>query len=133
MQQKAETKNDIPHALREEIAANRELLKHVDENAAFDTPESLAALRSVIEELKTGTAATILMNIEKIEIEAPLRQPLGKALSGIFSLKNIVGFDNSAILPDKYKPLLGKISHKEYLTNIKENTELAWNHIANSV
>jgi hypothetical protein len=58
-----QTKTNIPHALREEIVANREILKRVDENAAFDTPESLAALRSVIEQLKVKTSAIILFAV----------------------------------------------------------------------
>jgi hypothetical protein len=118
------TMTNIPRALREETTHNREVLKHVDTNAALDSPEDTAALNSVIEQLKVGTAATILLNIKEISnndlyafLQSPLKAPysagnpaetpqnnsedrtiknaLSRAVHGILSLKNLAGLGDS--------------------------------------
>jgi hypothetical protein len=126
MKQKIETRAPIFRALYNEIAANREILKRVDETAAFDTPESLADLRSVIEQLKVKNSAIILLSVETIK-EGTLYYALSQALSGFFLLDTIVSMDNSTIISDDMKPLLKKIRPQKYLSIIKENIEQIYN------
>jgi hypothetical protein len=122
MQQKTETQNNISRDLYKEVAGNLEVLNRVDENAALDTPEDVAALRSVIGALKVGTATTILLYTKTLG-EGTIRYNLSKALNGIFLLKSIDGMDSSAIVPQTHKPLLGKIRPVKYLADIKYYTE----------
>jgi hypothetical protein len=122
MQQKTETQNNISRDLYNEVAGNREVLKRVDENAALDTPEDVAALNAAIHQLKAGTAYNILYDAGRPE-EGTFNWMLSKAQSDIFFLKAVAGQDNSPILPEKYKPLLKKIRPQTYLRNIKKYTE----------
>jgi Leucine-rich repeat (LRR) protein len=55
-----EEEKQINRALIKEILASRETLKRYDETAHLDTPENLAALHSVIEELKVVVASPIV-------------------------------------------------------------------------
>jgi hypothetical protein len=127
MQQKIEMEKDVSTALYNEVAGNLEVLNRVDENAALDTPEAVAALRSVIEQLKVKTASIVLLNVEKTGIEASLTQTLSDTLSGIFFLHTIITIDNSTIIPEAEKPLFKKIRPQKYLSTIKENIEQIYN------
>jgi hypothetical protein len=122
MQQKIEMKKDVSTALYNEVAGNREVLNRVDENAALDTPEAVAALNAAVHRLKAGTAYNILYDSGNPE-EGTFNWMLSKAQSDIFFLKAVAGQDNSPILPEKYKPLLKKIRPQTYLRNIKKYTE----------
>jgi hypothetical protein len=122
MQQKTETQNNISRDLYNEVAGNLEVLKRLDENAALDTPEAVAALNTAVHRLKAGTAYNILYNAGRPE-EGTFNWMLSKAQSDIFFLKAVADQDNSPILPEKYKPLLKKIRPQAYLRNIKKYTE----------
>jgi hypothetical protein len=109
-------------ALINEVAHNREVLSHIDENAAFDTPETIAALNIAIHQLEAGTAFNVLYNTGTHE-KGTFNYLLSQVKNDIFFLGAIADKDNSPIIPEKYKPLLQKINPQEYLRNIKTYTE----------
>jgi hypothetical protein len=122
MQQKTKPQTDITRDLYNEVAYNREVLKHIDENAALDTPESIAALNAAVRQLKAGAAYKVLSDVGTPE-KGSFNETLSKVKNDIFFLGAAAGQDNSPILPEKYKPLLQKIGPQSYLKNIKKYTE----------
>jgi hypothetical protein len=122
MNQKSETQNDVTRALYAEVAHNREVLKHIDENAPFDTPETIAALNTAIHQLKAGTACKVLYNTGTHE-KGSFNYLLSQVKNDIFYLGAAADLDTNPMIPEKYKPLLRKIGPQQYLKNIKECTE----------
>jgi hypothetical protein len=122
MQQETKTQNDITRALYAEVAHNREVLSRIDENAPFDTPETIAALNTAIHQLKAGTAYKILYNTGTHE-KGSFNYLLSQVKNDIFFLRSIADQDTNTMIPEKYKPLLQKIGPQSYLKNIKECTE----------
>jgi hypothetical protein len=122
MQEKTKTQNDVTRALYNEVAHNREVLSHIDENAPFDTPETIAALSAAIHQLKAGTAYKILYNTGTHE-KGSFNYLLSQAKNDIFYLGAAADQDTNPMIPEKYKPLLQKIGPQTYLKNIKECTE----------
>jgi hypothetical protein len=115
-------KTNITRDLYNEIAANREVLSRIDENAAFDTPEEISALNTAIRQLKAGAAYNVLYNAGTPE-KGTFNYLLSQVKNDIFFLGAIAGKDTSPVIPEKYKPLLQKIHPQEYLRNIKNHTE----------
>jgi hypothetical protein len=108
--------------LYNEVAANHELLQRFDEKGVSDTTEDLAALRSVIRQIKVATASALLLKGEKVK-EGTVYHTLSKSLRDIYCLKTIADMDSLEMLPDVYKPILKTISPQTYLAKIKNYTE----------